>query len=347
MTLPLSTPPKVSIVLPTYNRSTFLPATFAAILAQGVQSWELLVVDDGSTDDTREVVARMAASVPQIVKYVFQANQGAYGARNTGVAMATGEYVAFYDSDDVWLPAHLPSCVGALDENADVDWVYAACELVNLESQQVLEPTSFYEQGRPRPFMALPQQVRGSLHVITSGGVLCQIEHGLFCGLQNSVLRRTVFERLRFEAALRNEAEDQLFAIRALAAGFHLAYFDAVHVRYQVHAENSSGPSADLSLAKRRKVYEPLIAGYERLESEVSLTPPERRAIRRRIGQELFWHLGYTGYWAAGDRRGALRMYGQALRSWPWDLSQWKTYVLALLKTSLGIGASNTATSSL
>lgn len=329
-----TTRPKVSIVLPTYNRASFLPDAFAAVRAQRVPSWELLVVDDGSVDNTRDVVAALSRDMPHPVKYTYQMNQGAYGARNTGVAMASGEYVAFYDSDDLWLPHHLEACAGALDANPGVDWVYAACELVDMETQQVLAPSSFYEDDRARPFMALPQQVNGALHCIAEGGIRCQIEHGLFCGLQNSVLRSRVFERLRFESALRNEAEDQLFAIRALAAGFALGYIDAVHVRYQVHADNSSGPRADISLAKRRKVYEPLVVGYQRLASEVSLTPIERRLLRKRIGHELFWHLGYTGYWAAGDKRGALRVYGQALREWPWDLAQWKTWFLALVRTA-------------
>jgi glycosyltransferase involved in cell wall biosynthesis len=325
---------KVSIVLPIFNRRSFLPGAFDAIRSQGVESCEVVVVDDGSTDDSRRVVDGIAAGFPHPVHYTYQPNQGAYGARNTGVAAARGDYIAFYDSDDVWLPHHLPACLKALDENADVDWVYAACELVNLESGALLEPSSFYEGGRKRPFMALKHQARGPLQVIDDpAAIRCQIDHGLFCGLQNSVLRRRVFERLTLEAATRNEAEDQLFAIRSLSAGFRLAYIDAVHVRYQVHAENSSGAAQGIGLAKRRRVYEPLVAGYERLASEIPLTAAERRALRRRVGHDLFWHLGYNGYWAAGQRKEALRVFARALRSWPWDPAQWKTFVLSSLRT--------------
>src|SRR5262245_13727077 len=192
--------------------------------------------------------------------------------------------------------------------------------------------------------MRLQHENRNGVNVITDpGAVRCQIDHGLFCGLQNSVLRRRVFDSLTFEALSRNEAEDQLFAIRALSAGFRLAFIDRVHVRYQVHAENSSGPTEHMSLAKRRRVYEPLVQGYERLPQEVPLTPAERRALRRRISHELFWHLGYTGFWASGERRDALRLYAQALRTWPWDPAQWKTYLLAVLKTSLRIAFSGAA----
>jgi len=329
--------PQVSIVLPTYNRSRFLPAAFQAIFSQSVKSCELLVVDDGSTDDTRSVVGELSANSPHPVKYVYQENRGAYGARNTGVDMAVGDYVAFYDSDDIWLPHHLGSCVSALDQFADVDWVYGASELVDLESGQVLDPNCFYERGRPRPFMRLQHERRGRLYVITDpGAIRCQITDGLYCGLQNSVLRRRVFDRLRFAWEMRNEAEDQVFAIRAVAAGFRLAYLDDVHVRYQVHAENSSGSAKNVSLQQHVRVYEPLIRGYERVASEVSLSASEQRALRRRLGRELFWHLGYAGYWTAGERRQALTVFSQALRTWPWNPRQWKTYLLAIMRTRFG-----------
>ena len=325
--------PTVSIVMPIFNRRAFLLAAFDAILSQSIDSWELIVVDDGSTDDSRELVAAFQARVPQVVKYVPQVNQGAYGARNTGVALATGRYIAFYDSDDVWLPHHLPTSVLALNAHADVDWVYSASEIVDLESGRMLDENCFYQGGRPRPFMALKHEARGPLRVIKDAGAIeCQITHGLYCGMQNSVLRRRVFDRLRFAWEMRNEAEDQLFAIRALSAGFTLAYVDRVHVRYHVHAGNSSGAAKDASLAKLKRVYEPLIAGYEHLAREISLTPRERRALKRRLAHELFWHLGYAGYWQAGERSDAVKTYRRAISFWPWSFAQWKTYALARLR---------------
>jgi glycosyltransferase involved in cell wall biosynthesis len=329
--------PLVSVILPTFNRSRFLPAAFEAIRAQRLTAWELIVVDDGSTDDTAQVVETLTRAIPQPVKYIRQDNQGAYGARNSGVNAARTDYIAFYDSDDLWLPHHLSTCVTALRTHADIDWVYAACEVVDLETQDVIRSSSFYDHGEPRPFMRLAGEVRGDVHVIAGReAIRCQIEHGLFCGLQNSVFRRSVFERLRFATDLRNEAEDQLFVIRAVAAGFRLGYIDDIHVRYQVHSENSSAPRKNvITLEKRRRVFEPLIRGYERLPMEVSLTAPERRALRQRLGREMFWHLGYTGFLESGERGQALEAFARALRLWPWDLRQWKTYLATLARRSV------------
>ncbi len=110
-------------------------------------------------------------------------------ARNTGLDRAGGKYIAFFDSDDLWLPHHLQDCVESLDANADVDWVYGACRIVDGDSGQVLEDTTFYIDGRPRPFMNLSTRVSGQLRIIVDRNTVKTILAGdrLRCGLQNSV----------------------------------------------------------------------------------------------------------------------------------------------------------------
>src|SRR6516225_5774559 len=103
----LSPEPAVSIVLPTYNRARFLPQALESIRAQTWTDWELIIVDDGSCDDTAAVVRRLAAETDRPVRYVWQENGGPAAARNAGLDLARGTYVAFFDSDDYWLPHHL------------------------------------------------------------------------------------------------------------------------------------------------------------------------------------------------------------------------------------------------
>jgi GT2 family glycosyltransferase len=89
---------RVSVVIPTYNRAKRLPAAIDSVLRQGLDETEIIVVDDGSVDDTRAVVARYGDRV----NYVYQENAGVGSARNTGIRQATGEFIAFLDSDDRW-----------------------------------------------------------------------------------------------------------------------------------------------------------------------------------------------------------------------------------------------------
>jgi glycosyltransferase involved in cell wall biosynthesis len=90
----------VSIVLPTFNRAALLGETIQSVLNQTYQNWELLIIDDGSTDDTREEVAKLN---DQRIKYFSIEHSGIIGrARNVGVSRASGDYIAFLDSDDIW-----------------------------------------------------------------------------------------------------------------------------------------------------------------------------------------------------------------------------------------------------
>jgi glycosyltransferase involved in cell wall biosynthesis len=331
--------PDLSIILPTYNRARFLPWAFQAIEGQGYRDWELIVVDDGSTDDTRALVTELGRGWPQPVRYVYQENRGAYGARNAGLDLARGEYIAFYDSDDVWLPHHLRDCVRALEAHGDLDWVYGACRMVDFATGRELAPNTFYIDGRPRPFLKLRTRPVGRLRIIEDPDAKrAMILHGLLCGLQNSVIRRRVFADRRFCVRPRHEAEDQLVVVRALAAGHRLAYYDRVHVVYHVHGGNSSAAGSGSSLEKRLRIMEELTRGYEELRGQVRLTPAEGRALGRRLGREYFWNLGYALLWQNGRRGEALAMFRRGLRAWPWDIGCWKTYALARLRTRLAPG---------
>jgi glycosyltransferase involved in cell wall biosynthesis len=97
-------PPSVSIIIPTFNRAAFLKEAVDSVCAQTTEDWELIVVDDGSTDDTPGV---MAAFRDPRIRYVSQARGGVAAARNSGVALSRASLIAFLDSDDLWLPEKL------------------------------------------------------------------------------------------------------------------------------------------------------------------------------------------------------------------------------------------------
>jgi glycosyltransferase involved in cell wall biosynthesis len=96
--------PFFSIVLPSYNRAHILPKTIGSVLDQTFTNWELIVVDDGSIDDTKNLVEKIE---DERVKYIYQHNQERSVARNNGINNATGQYICFLDSDDLFEPQHL------------------------------------------------------------------------------------------------------------------------------------------------------------------------------------------------------------------------------------------------
>jgi glycosyltransferase involved in cell wall biosynthesis len=116
------TPGLVSVIVPTYNYAHFVTEAVDSALAQGYPQHEIIVVDDGSTDDTRAALARYGDRV----RYLYQANQGLSAARNTGIRAAEGEYVALLDADDAWHPRKLELQVAYLRDHPEIGLVGAS-----------------------------------------------------------------------------------------------------------------------------------------------------------------------------------------------------------------------------
>jgi glycosyltransferase involved in cell wall biosynthesis len=110
--------PMVSVVIPAYNAAAFIRRTIDSVLSQTYTDFELIVVDDGSTDDTGQVVQSYGPKV----RYIRQANAGDGPARNAGIAAAQGRWIAFLDHDDEWLSNKLKAQMNLLDRNPDLRW---------------------------------------------------------------------------------------------------------------------------------------------------------------------------------------------------------------------------------
>jgi glycosyltransferase involved in cell wall biosynthesis len=122
---------RVSIVTPFLNAGRFIEECIESALAQTYDAWELLLVDDGSTDDSTSIALRYARAYPERIRYLAhdgRCNRGASASRNLAARHATGEYLAFLDADDVYLPGKLAEQVPLLDTYGSVAMIYAATE---------------------------------------------------------------------------------------------------------------------------------------------------------------------------------------------------------------------------
>ncbi len=108
--------PKVSVIIPTYNRAHFLCEALDSALSQTFKDFEIIIVDDGSTDNTKQVLEKYGSRI----YYIYQENKGRAEARNTGIRRAKGEHIAFLDDDDIWLPNKLEKQVFFLDARPDI-----------------------------------------------------------------------------------------------------------------------------------------------------------------------------------------------------------------------------------
>lgn len=119
----------VSIVTPSYNSSKYIKQTIQSVLSQTYENWELIVVDDCSTDNSVEIIKEFAVNNSKIRLLEFQINKGAAEARNAAITMAKGEFIAFLDSDDIWKPFKLEQQINFMGN--ELDFTFTAYELID------------------------------------------------------------------------------------------------------------------------------------------------------------------------------------------------------------------------
>lgn len=121
--------PFFSIVMATYNRADLIPRALESLIGQSESDWELIVVDDGSTDDTQRVIRPVLQQIARY-RYIKLAHVGVTEAKNTAIAAAGGRYVTFLDSDDEYKPNHLQSRRKLLAQSPDTDFLHGGVEII-------------------------------------------------------------------------------------------------------------------------------------------------------------------------------------------------------------------------
>ncbi len=213
-------PPLVSVIIPIYNGAHHLHAALESVFAQTYRPFEVLVVDDGSVDDSSVI----AQSFPD-VRYIHQTNQGVAAARNRGIQAARGEFLAFLDQDDLWVPEKLKLQIDYLLNHPDLGYTLT-------QQEYFLDPGA-----------TLPAWVRKELvSTVHAGWVL-----GTF------VVRRTAFEKVGDFATGYVAASDSDWFFRAKAAGIQMAVIPELLLRKRIHASNESRHAKEV-LSELRKV---------------------------------------------------------------------------------------------
>jgi glycosyltransferase involved in cell wall biosynthesis len=239
--------PDVSVVLPTYDRAPVLGRAIESVLSQTMEEFELIVVDDASTDHTKDVVSGFDDDRLRFVRH--DTNRGGGAARNTGIEMATGKYVAFLDSDDAWEPTKLERQVACLESRSD-EWiaVYCGVEYVNADQRPYLD---ILERGADvvRSIVPLADD-RGYAHMGKEGGAklaeeVLTLEFSVG-GCSTLLVERSAIEAIGgFDTSIQRQ-EDLEVLIRLLREG-KLAYVDADLVtKYE-----GSSPPPDVVLRER------------------------------------------------------------------------------------------------
>lgn len=219
--------PLVSVVTPTYNQPELLRETLAAVFQQSYEHFEVVVVDDGSTDDTPHVLQRLQEEHGQRLRVIRQENKGIGAARNRGIDEARGEFIALLDHDDLWMPTKLEVQVRFMQSHPDC----VACSVPWAEL--------------PRPNRCVFDLEAIGADRIVERPLRALALHGVFIISSALMFRRDKATGLRYETH-RRCLEDTPFQLGLFARGEFGVAGSAIQMLYRIHRNNYSS-SADYS----------------------------------------------------------------------------------------------------
>jgi len=289
--------PEASVIIPTYNRSGLLVEAVDSVLAQSCDDVEIIVVDDGSTDDTASVVGRF--DDPRI-RYFHKENGGVASARNLGLEKATGRFIAFLDCDDLWPAGFLEVMTGRLRQNGGYAAVYCARTLL-------------YPDGRTVP----SYQKR----FCRSGNLTADLFKKTFMQTSTICFRSKTLEYFRFDESLKN-AEDSDAWLRLSLKGPFL-FVPEIEILFR--AEHGISPRRESSRLNCNRI-RVLERFYYRLGGRDII--PKAQACRK---LSHAYRSVAAAFAARGGRTAAIFMYKQAIRYRPGDLRLYGDVVRALL----------------
>jgi glycosyltransferase involved in cell wall biosynthesis len=270
----------ISVIIPSYNQGRYVAETVESVLTQTHSEYEIIVVDDGSTDDTR---TRLTPYIDRI-QYIYQANRGLSGARNTGFAASKGEYVLFLDSDDLLHSDALERLSHVLDESPDDGLVYCAWQQINANDKSIM----------------------GEVHPRQSGQVLkaLLLREFFFFG-SSALIRCSVLERVgAFDESL-SWGDDADMWLRIGLAGWSFGYIDEPVLQYRVH---NASMTASVSLRQ----IEGWQAGLRKFFASPNLSP-DLRALEKQAYAVLYFETAGR-YFRAGDADAGRDLLCEALQ---------------------------------
>jgi glycosyltransferase involved in cell wall biosynthesis len=208
--------PLVSIIIPAYNAEKYIKGAIESALAQTYKNIEIVVVDDGSTDKTKDIVKEFA---DKRIKYIYQKNSGVAITRNTGIKNSTGEYIAFLDADDYYFPKKIEEEIKFLEQNKKFDLVY--CNMVH-----------FYDNA--------PNKYFTHKGYFPSGNVFGDLLNGFFGQLNAVLIPKKIFNKVGLFDANLHYSEDWNLCLQIARFGFSFGFLNKRLVKIRISSDSHS-----------------------------------------------------------------------------------------------------------
>ena len=289
--------PNVSVIIPSYNCAAYLPRAIESVLAQTYTELEVVVVNDGSSDQTEEVVQPYLSRI----RYISQQNKGLPGARNAGIRASTGEFIALLDADDSWLPHKLEVQLPRFADPA-VGIVYSDLAVEYADGRTLAS----YLSQRP---------------LASEGRIFENYLRSRFLFPSTMVLRRSLFDLCGLFDEQMLACEDiELFARMCLRTEVALVPEPLI-----IRTEGGH----NLTASRDRIIRYTALAIQKILAQEPDLSARQRRVLHQQLALQYWWG-GYASF-KAGRLQEARRELLQALRYDPWHMGRVPRVLLATL----------------
>lgn len=211
--------PRVSIIVPTYNCSRFIEKALRSVFAQTYNDFEVIVVNDGSTDNTSTLLEKWS----QLIIYLYQPNQGVSAARNLAISKSSGEFIAYLDADDIWCPTKLEKQVAFLDSYPNIGLVHSDASIIDENDSIIHQRYNFEKQRSPN-----------------QGYCIKELLDYLTIIMPTVIERHECFiETIGFDKRLQY-AEDYLRWVQLSLEGYAFGYIDEPLVMYRQRAGSLS-----------------------------------------------------------------------------------------------------------
>ena len=290
--------PKVDVIIPAYNAARYLAAALASVEAQTFADWRIMLIDDGSTDNTAEVAAPFMERLGKRFKYIKQENQGLPAARNAAVRSSSSEYMALLDSDDIWLPDRLAESLNYLERHSSVGVSHSSVAIVD-EAGEVLETIDTpqkHGEGMIAPYIYM-RKVHLRCPTVTFRRRCIEM-----VGLFDETLRATEDRDLWFRIALH----------------FEVGFIDKVLAHYRVSTASMSTDPHRMLQAQLRFI-------------EKHYGSPGCGTLARRIALSQSYRHHAEALDIRGEHGNALKSASRSLGFYPLDLTNFRSAAAILL----------------
>lgn len=285
----------ISIITPTYNREKFLSAAIDSVLKQTYKNFELIIVDDGSTDNTQALVASYVEKDPRI-KYLQQKNQGQSVARNYALSIASGDFICFLDSDNYWPEEKLEKSIGAFESHPEVDIVYGDCITIDEQGNEL-------HRNNMRRY---------------SGNIAALLLKDNFVSMNTTMTRRKCFDEMGGMSGKRRVADDYDLWLK-FSARFRFMYMPEFLAYYRV-MENQISTNKKLRFDTNEKIIFDFLAAY-----------PDLISKKQKNEGLCAFYCRKARHYAGVDKSEAYRALSSALKINPFSKNVWRAGVRVIL----------------